>query len=64
MTEPPPRLPARSVLGSLVLIAVVIGGSAAAFAYTAGWLSPQRLTPDRMFSASTRMPTSIEVRPA
>ena len=53
MTEPPPRLPARSVLGSLVLIAVVIGGSAAAFAYTAGWLSPQRLTPDRMVDGFT-----------
>lgn len=53
MTEPPSRLPARSVLGSLVLIAVVIGGSAAAFAYTAGWLSPQRLTPDRMVDAFT-----------
>lgn len=47
----PRRLPARSVIGSLVLIAVVIGGGAAAFAYTAGWLSPQRLTPDRMVDA-------------
>ena len=40
-----PRLAVgRSVLGSFVLIAVVIAGVAAAFAYTAGWLSPQRLT--------------------
>jgi catalase len=34
-----------------VLIAVVIGCGAAAFAYTAGWFSPQRLTPDRMVDA-------------
>ena len=40
-----------SVLGSLVLIAVVIGGGAAAFAYTAGWLSPQRLTPGKLVDA-------------
>jgi catalase len=41
------------MLGSLVLIAVVIGGGAAAFAYTAGWFSAQRLTPDRMVDAFT-----------
>jgi catalase len=50
MTQPD-RSPARSVFGSLVLIAVVIGGGAAAFAYTAGWLSPDRLTPDRLVNA-------------
>jgi catalase len=33
------------------LIAVILGGGAAAFAYTAGWLSPQRLTPERMLEA-------------
>jgi catalase len=43
----------RSVLGSFVLIAAVVGASAAAFAYTAGWFSPQRLTPDRMVDALT-----------
>jgi catalase len=48
---PPHRTPARSVFGSLILIAVVIGASAAAFAYTAGWFSPQRLTPDKMVDA-------------
>ena len=47
----PPRSPTRSVLGSLVLIAVIVGGGAAAFAYTAGWLSPRRLTPDRFVNA-------------
>ncbi len=49
----PPRPPPRSVFASLVLIAVVVGGSAAAFAYTAGWLSPQRLTPDKLVDAFT-----------
>jgi catalase len=41
----------RSTFGSLLVIAIVIGVSAAAFAYTAGWLSPQRLTPDRLVDA-------------
>jgi catalase len=49
----PHQSPARSVFGSLVLIAVVIGGGAAAFAYTAGWFSPQRLTPNKMVDALT-----------
>lgn len=43
----------RSGLGSLVLIAVVLGAAAAAFAYTAGWLSPHRLTPEKMVEALT-----------
>src|SRR6201993_1837240 len=49
-----PQLPqssGRSLLGSLVLIAVIIGGGAAAFAYTAGWLSPERLTPTKVVDA-------------
>jgi catalase len=41
----------RPVLGSLALIAIVIGAGAAAFAYTAGWFSPQRLTPTRLVDA-------------
>jgi catalase len=49
----PDRSPNRSALGSLVLIAVVVGGSAAAFAYTAGWLSPQRITPNKLVAAFT-----------
>jgi catalase len=49
----PHQSPARSVFGSLVLIAVIIAGGAAAFAYTAGWFSPQRLTPDKMVDALT-----------
>src|ERR1700733_6825227 len=39
------------VLGSLALIAIVIGLGAAAFAYTAGWFSPARLTPDKIVAA-------------
>ncbi|WP_426616080.1 catalase family peroxidase [Bradyrhizobium sp. McL0616] len=43
----------RSGLGSLVLISAVLGGCAAAFAYTAGRFSPGRLTPIRMIAALT-----------
>ena len=39
------------VLGSLALIAIVIGLGAAIFAYTAGWFSPRRLTPDKVVAA-------------
>jgi catalase len=49
----PRRSPAPSLLESLALIIVIIGGGAAAFAYTAGWFSPQRLTPDRVVDAFT-----------
>jgi catalase len=35
----------RNAIGSLALIAVVVAVAAAAFAYTAGWFSPDRLTP-------------------
>ena len=47
MTEPANpafKLGARSI-GALAVIALVVGAGAAAFAYTAGWLSPDRLTP-------------------
>src|ERR1700731_4810671 len=43
--------PHRSPLGSLALIAIVIGAGAAAFAYTAGLFSPRRLTPGRLVAA-------------
>ena len=49
----PRQLPTRSVIRSLVLIAVVIGCGAAAFAYTAGWFSPQRLTAGKFVEALT-----------
>ena len=42
------RLP---VLVSLALIASVVGIGAVIFAYTAGWFSPQRLTPDKVVAA-------------
>src|SRR6516164_9860526 len=48
-----PPTPSRSVFGSLVLIAVVVAAAAAAFAYTAGWFSPRRLTADRLVDAFT-----------
>jgi catalase len=47
------RLPAGSVIGRLVLIAAIIACAAAAFAYTGGWLSPERLTPDKLVDAFT-----------
>jgi len=41
----------RSPVGSLVIIAVLVGAGAAGFAYTAGWLSPHRLTPAKLVDA-------------
>ncbi len=38
----------RSIIASLIVIVVVTGGGAAAFAYTAGWFSPERVTPARL----------------
>src|SRR4029077_7430323 len=39
------------VLASLASIAIIIGLGAALFAYTAGWFSPRRLTPDKVVAA-------------
>jgi hypothetical protein len=39
------------VLGSLALIAIVVSAGAFALAYTAGWFSPQRLTPGKFVAA-------------
>ena len=36
-----------------MVIAVVVGGTAAAFGYTAGWFSPDRITPNKVWAAST-----------
>ena len=47
------RSPARPAFGALVLIIAIVGVGAAAFAYTAGWFSAQRLTPNRMVDAFT-----------
>lgn len=47
----PPRPPSRPPVASLALIAVVVAAGAGAFAYTAGWLSPDRLTPARLVNS-------------
>ena len=49
--SPPSPTSARAALGPMILIALVVGAVAAAFAYTAGWLSPQRLTPNKLVAA-------------
>jgi catalase len=38
-------------LHPFAIIALVVGAAAVAFAYTAGWLSPNRLTPERIVDA-------------
>jgi catalase len=50
MVEPgvPPK---SSPLKSLVIIAIIVGAVALAFAYTAGWLSPDRVTPEKLVAA-------------
>ena len=45
------QVAARSAIGSLALIAAVVAFAAAAFAYTAGWFSPDRLTPTKLVDA-------------
>lgn len=47
----PQGLSLKQMLGALAAIGVSVGGSAAALAYTAGWLSPDRLTPERIVDA-------------
>jgi catalase len=42
------RPPSRNPVGSIVIIAAVVAVLAAAFAYTAGWFSPERLTPQKL----------------
>ena len=44
----PQASPPPSPLGSLAIIAVVVAVGAGLFAYTAGWLSPNRLTPAKL----------------
>jgi catalase len=44
---------AAASTGSLILIVLLVGAAAAAFAYTAGWLSPGRLTANRIVDAFT-----------
>lgn len=46
-----PQSKSAPATGSLILIAVLVGGVAALFAYTAGWLSPARITPNKVVDA-------------
>ena len=48
---PRPSSSSQPPIGSLVLIAAVVAAGAAAFAYTAGWFSPGRLTPTKLVDA-------------
>ena len=50
MTEPT-ALPLRRALAPLVVIGAVVAAIAGAFAYTAGWVSPDRLTPAKLVGA-------------
>lgn len=47
----PGATPQSFPLKALAIIGSVVGIAALAFAYTAGWLSPQRLTPEKLLSA-------------
>jgi catalase len=47
----PSSSPPHSTFASLALIAAVVAAGAGAFAYTAGWLSPGRLTPTKLVDA-------------
>ena len=49
MSEPKQSLP----LAPLALIVVIVAFGAAAFAYTAGWFSPERISPDKVVDAFT-----------
>jgi catalase len=50
---PETRLTPASAIASLALIAAVVAFGAGAFAYTAGWFSPDRLTPGKLVDAFT-----------
>src|SRR6201987_218426 len=50
LTRHPPLSPS-AVAGRLAVIGGVLFASALAFAYAGGWLTPDRLTPDRMVAA-------------
>lgn len=46
-----PSESSRSLLTSIATITAVVGVAALAFAYTAGWFSPSRITPAKMLTA-------------
>jgi catalase len=47
----PSVLPRNGTLGSFAIIAAVVAVAAGGFAYTAGWLSPHRITPEKIVAA-------------
>ena len=49
--DPSPASPTSFRLKPLIIIAAIVGLAAIAFAYTAGWLSPHRLTPEKLVAA-------------
>ena len=49
-----PRPTPRNPIGSLALIAGVVAFVAATFSYTAGWFSPERLTPQKLVDGFAR----------
>jgi catalase len=56
MDMPPMDIPRfgltpEAIVGRLVAIGGIVLGAAVLFAYTGGWFSPHRLTPDRMVAA-------------
>src|SRR6201985_2110390 len=46
-----PASPKDFRLWPFIVIAAVVGIAAIGFAYTAGWLSPKRLTPEKLVAA-------------
>src|ERR1700744_3872830 len=46
-----PSSPGNLPVARLAIIAVVVGVAAVAFAYTAGWVSPNRLTPAKLVAS-------------
>ena len=46
-----PSSPGQLPVARLAIIAAVVGVAAVAFAYTAGWLSPHRLTPAKLVAS-------------
>jgi catalase len=49
--DPSPASRTTFRLGPFIIIAVIVGVAAIAFAYTAGWLTPHRLTPEKLVGA-------------
>src|ERR1700761_6867743 len=49
--DPSPASRTNFRLAPLAIIAAVVGIAAIAFAYTAGWLTPDRLTPEKLVAA-------------